>query len=326
MEKPIVRIAILTFLAVAFAVLLSACQRDVIIVGILEPDLGELVVDARTGFLEALDDADFSAGENMRFLRRSAEFREEPLDQLAVEFFDDEEVDYLLALGTPALEAALKATGRKQVFFAMSGDSTIGGAADGEWSHQAIVAGAAAPVPAAELVATLRRLLPEVRVVGLLFNQLDPDSQAGVGLISTEATRAGLRVIVTGVTGRDQIAQATAQAIEDGAGALLLSPSRLLDAEFSDIRYTADERGVAVIGWSERLAKGGALASVGVDYEDHGRRVGLLAVRVLRGEGVGPEPVSTGVVTHLWLNRRTGERLGVPLPADLVDRAAEIFS
>ncbi len=325
MKKPIARRASLAFLAVAFAVLLSACQRDVIIVGILEPDLGESVEDARTGFLEALDDADFRAGENMRFLRRNAKFREEPLDQLAAEFVDDEEVDYLLALGTPALEAALKATDRKQVFFAMSGDPTVGGATHGEWSHRAIVAGAASPVPAVELVATLRRLLPEVGVVGLLFDQLDADSRAGVGLLSTEATRAGLRVIATGVTGRDQIAQATVQVIEDGAGVLVLSPGPLLDAEFSDIRSSADERGIAVIGWSEGPAKDGALASVGIDYEDHGRRAGLLAVRVLRGEGAGPEPVSTGAVTRLWLNQRTAERLGVALPPDLVDRASEIF-
>ena len=325
MTEPIAGKAALAALAVALAVSLSACQRDVIVVGILEPDLGDSVEDARTGFLEALDEAGFRAGANMRFLRRNAEFREQPLDELAAELIDDEEVDYLLALGTPALRAAVEAADRKQVFFAMSGNATIGGVADGDWDHRTIVAGAAAPVPAAELMAIVRGLLPDVSVVGILFDRLDADSRAGVGLLSSEAARAGLRVIATGVTDADQAAQAAAQAIAQGAGVLVLSPSPLLDAAFGAIRSRADEARVPVVGWSEELAKDGALASVGIDFEDHGRRAGLLAARVLRGEGAGPEPVSMGAITQLWLSGRAAERLGVTLPADLVDRAQELF-
>ena len=325
MKKHIAGKAVLAAVAVVLTVLLSACQRDVIVVGILEPNLGESIEDARTGFLQALDDADFRAGENVRFLRRNGEFREQPLDELAAELIDDEGVDYLFALGTPALRVAVEAAHGKQVFFTMSGDATIDGVADGDWGHGTIAAGAASPVPVTELMSVLRRLLPEVSVVGILFDRLDADSRAGVELLSSGAARAGLQVITTGVTDAGEVAQAATQAIAQGAELLVLSPSPLLDAEFGGIRSSSDSARIPVVGWSEGLAKAGALASVGIDFEDNGRLAGLLAARVLRGEDVGTEPVATENVTHLWLSGRAAERLGVPLPADLIDEAREIF-
>ncbi|MCH8283543.1 MAG: hypothetical protein IIC20_03085, partial [Chloroflexi bacterium] len=100
------RVALLLF-AIALALLAAGCRDVDFVVGILEPDEGDAVEEARTGFLEALSDAGFKAGENARFLRRNAEFRDEPLQKLARDLIENEEVDYLFAIGTPALQAAI---------------------------------------------------------------------------------------------------------------------------------------------------------------------------------------------------------------------------
>ncbi|MEE9285283.1 MAG: ABC transporter substrate-binding protein [Dehalococcoidia bacterium] len=317
----------ITAFSVAIAILLlaAACGRDVTIVGVLEPDRGKAVEDARTGFLEALSDADFKAGENMRFVRRNAEFRDEPLEKLARDLVEDEEVDFLFAIGTPALKAAIGAATGQQVFFALSADPTIGGDAQGFWRHPAILTGAGVPSPTADTVDLVRRLLPDATHLGVLYDSQDPDSVAGRDAARAAAEGRGFEVLAVAVSDAGQVEAAVQEAIGRGAHAIVLAPSKLLEDEFGVIRRTVEAAGVPVFAWSEPLTQRGALGSWGIDYEENGRNAGALAVRVLRGQDPSQAPISTDAPPRLWLSQRVAKRLGIALPDDLVARASKVF-
>lgn len=318
------RVALLLF-AIALALLAAGCRDVDFVVGILEPDEGDAVEEARTGFLEALSDAGFKAGENARFLRRNAEFRDEPLQKLARDLIENEEVDYLFAIGTPALQAAIGAAKGKQVFFAASADPTVGGASEPPWLHRTILGGAVAYPLTAETVSVLRRLAPDTERFALLYDARDPDSVAGRDLARDEARRSGFEVVAIALTGAGQVQQAVRDAIDAGAQGIVLSPANLLDDEFDVVRRAAADAGVPVFAWSESLTKRGALASWGIDYQRNGRRAGELAAAVFRGEGVPQRVTPPETAVHLWLNQRTADRLGIALPNDLVAQAREVF-
>ena len=293
---PLRRRSLLALLpALLLSVLLAACGRDVTIVGILEAELSRPMEKTRTGFLEALRDAGYKAGENTRFIRRNAEVREQPLDELAAELFMDEEVALLLALSTQALKASLSVDADTPIIFAMSGNPFAAQAevSPAAWAR---VSGAVAPSPDSQTVALVQRLLPQARRLGILFSPSEPDSLLSSQLAQDAAGEGGLAVIATAVAAPSEVAAATQSLIAEGAQAIYVTPSAILEEEFSSIVEGADDAGVPVFATSGRLTDKGALASYEVDWEDNGRRAAALALRVLQGEPVSTLPIDTGVV------------------------------
>ena len=304
----------------AATLILAACGRDVTIVGVLEPDQSDAVDQARTGFLEALTDAGFRGGENARFLRRNAEFRDEPLDDLAADLVDDEDVDFLFAIGSESLAAAITAIDGERVFFAQSMSPLLGGLLRSPWSHETIAAGASVPPATGDLVTVARQLLPAAQRLAILFDPDDLDSRFAREIAVAASRDSGFSPMELPIAGEAD--DAVREAIASGAEVLLLTPSRLLDRAFSRILDLANEAGVPVLGWSERQAAKGALAAVGVDPEENGRLAGTEAAKVLSGQA---GRVDLDSVAELWVSERAAARLGLAIPAEVASRASEVF-
>ena len=227
--------------------------------------------ETRTGFLETLLDGGYKAGENARFLRRNADIRDKPLQELAQAFYRDDEVALLLALSTEALGAALSAPEDSSVVidtpivFAMSGDPAAvqAAVAPEKWAR---VTGAAALPPEASVIRLVGRLLPEITTLGILFVSSEPDSIFSKTQAVDAATEAGLGVTAMSVEMTVGVAASTRQLLAAGAEALYVTPSNLLAEEFTVVMQIADEAGVPVFTTREKLTRKGALASYEVDY------------------------------------------------------------
>ena len=310
-------------LAVLLAALLAACGRDVTIIGILEVDLSAPMEETRTGFLEALRDVGYKAGEDARFLRRNAEVREQPLEELARELLVDQEAVLLLALSAEALQAAVEADGGAPIIFAMTGNpfAVQAKASPSAWAK---VTGAVAPAPDLETVELVRRLLPQTKRFGILFDPSEADSVLSGGRALGAARESGLVAVVlpAGATS-GEVAIATQSLLADGVQAIYVTPSTFLEEEFSTIVDGANAAGVPVFGTSGKLTEKGAVASYEVDWEDNGRRAGSLARRVLAGEDVAHVPISTEAVYELTVNLKIAGRLGIDVPDDLLTEAEE---
>ena len=309
-------------LAFTLALLLAGCSREVI--GILEPASTEAVDEARIGFLEALRDAGYKSGENVRFLRRSAEAREKPLDELARELIEEEEVELLLALSTAGLQAAIGATRERPIIFAASGLPPPSAPAPGATPSPTNVTGAATQQPIDEVLQLVRRLLPSATRLGILSASEEPDSTTAAQGAWAAAQQAGFIPLSQVAATPEDVLQATRRLLAEGAQVIYVAPAALLEAQFSKIAGAAEAAGVPVLAWSEQLAKAGALASIGIDYRDNGRRAGAVAARVLNGEQISQVPVSTGGTTHLWLNQRVAQSLGIAIPEELLVLAKRV--
>ena len=309
---------------VALTLLVVACSRDVTVIGVLEPDQGPAVKEARTGFLEALDEAGFRASENVRFLRRNAGFRDEPLSDLARDLVENEEVDFLFAIGSDALAAAIEAAPDQRVFFALSGDPVVGGVAEPRWRHDAIAVGAAAFPATADLVNVARRLLPELTSLTVIFDADNLDSVAAKDMAVEGAARIGLSLVVMPVDAGQSAEEAAVRAISEGTQGLLLAPARTLEQAMGEILGTASEAGIPVFAWRKEHVERGALAAQGIDVTDNGKRAGVLAARVLEGQAVSGNRVTLEASYLLWLSGSVADRLGISIPVGLEAEATAI--
>ena len=191
-------------------------------------------------------------------------------------------------------------------------------AASGFLSDGREVTGASLDVPVQQQFATLKRLLPEARRIGVLHSD---ETASIVASARAVAERLGLQLI--------------AEKVDEPSKAPLVMDSLVHKA---DALWTVADGGVftqqttpalllaalrsrkPLIGLSPGQVRSGALAAFVVDYEDVGRQTAEIVSSVLDGRRVAEVPVTVPRRTTLALNLRTAELLGVTVsPAVLAE-------
>jgi putative tryptophan/tyrosine transport system substrate-binding protein len=183
------------------------------------------------------------------------------------------------------------------------------------------VTGVALDIPLAAQFASLRRLLPAARKVGVLYHPGETGSivtaavaaaaQHGLTLVTREVDEPGAAVAALGGLMEE------VDAVWTIADAHVFTPQTTPALILAALR-----RRIPLIGLSTAHVRSGALAALFCDYRDVGLQTGELVQRVLGGERADGMPVVSPHRLDLALNHRTAELLGLTIPEDVVRGAA----
>jgi putative ABC transport system substrate-binding protein len=191
----------------------------VLVVGV--PDPGPFL----RAFREGLRKTGYSEGQNIELDIRSAEGKAKGLPKLAAELVS-RKVDVIVALQTPALEAAKQAT--TQIPIVMDAGDPVG---MGLVASLARLGGNITGMTArtAELAPKnlefLRQLLPSCRRVALFLNATDPFRKPFLKKSQLGASRLGIELEATFVTGPAELNSAFETAASEKLDAVLVQPS-----------------------------------------------------------------------------------------------------
>ncbi len=173
--------------------------------------------------------------------------------------------------------------------------------------------------PARQMKA-VRALLPSAKTVGVLY---DPSlSGQLVAELDAAATGEGLKLLARPIATQKEIAPA-ARELLGKVDALVLVPDRTVisAASFKFLAQTSLEMKVPLVGFSEGMSRAGAVLSVEAPYEEMGRLAASVAKKLLVGSPAGRE-LPDGAI---YLNARSAQLLGIPVPAGLRAQAAKVF-
>lgn len=170
----------------------------------------------------------------------------------------------------------------------------------------------------------MKRLLPESRTVGVLYNPRE--NRTRIEAAERAARARGLKMIAREVESPEALPEAMnslAKRIDVLWGivdTVVLSPETaqavLLFSFRNDIPF---------VGLSAAWAKAGAIYALDWDYEDVGQQCGELAVKILNGARAGGiAPVFPRKLTYA-LNLKTVRHMRVRIPDSLVRGAAQVF-
>jgi putative tryptophan/tyrosine transport system substrate-binding protein len=186
------------------------------------------------------------------------------------------------------------------------------------------VTGASLDVPPEVPFAYLRRLLPGLKRVGVLY------SPSETGGVVAEARRAA----------REQGIELVAQPVEDPAAAVpaLAELSPRVDAVWavadshvfgphttSALILEALHAGKPLFGLSVSQVRAGAIAALATDSEDVGRQTADLAARALHGADPSSLAMTRPTRVRLVLNLRVARNLGIDVSGDLEAEAGEVM-
>jgi putative ABC transport system substrate-binding protein len=232
-----------------------------------------------------------------------------------------EKPDLVFAIGVWALQATLlEQTGIPVVYAMVLNPESIVG------SRPANVTGASMNVPVADSLRLLHQLGPQIRRVGVVFNE------AKTGYLVKEASRLasklGIELLARSVRSPGEAIQAVDSLQQEGIDAFWYLPDEtLLAAPVSKHVFLISHRNrVPILGISERQAKMGAvLALTFASSEDIGRQAGELANAILGGARASEVPSTAARLVSLTVNLKAARKLGVEIPESILVSANELI-
>ena len=167
----------------------------------------------------------------------------------------------------------------------------------------------------------LRRLLPSVSSVGILWSAVDWQ------IAATEQAAGALGIDLQTAQARssEEIPAAIDKLARSGVAALIV----LANALFWNQRAVIVERVAAValpaIYPEPEYAEAGGLVAYGPNVAENFRGAAVYVDRILKGENPGDLPVQEPATFDFVINLKTAKALGLTIPVSILARASEVI-
>ncbi len=231
--------------------------------------------------------------------------------------------DIVLAVGTEAAFLAKDSIEDIPVLFTMVLDPLESGIVDSTERPGENITGVSLDIPIDEQFDILKRVLPGVRKIGILY---DADTKRKIAReANIAAGRKGLTVIARGIGSMTEISSSLDEVLA-GADCLWagVDPMVYNSSTASQIILTTIRKKVPFMAFSANFVKAGALMAMECDYFDVGKQTAEIAAGIFKGRKPSSIPVGSPKTTVLAVNTGTARNIGVSIPASLL-RAAVIF-
>ena len=306
-------------LAVLIAVLLclsaAALAEDTYRVGICQL-VQHVALDAATqGFQDALTQ---KLGDGVSFDVQNASGDSNTCSTI-VNTFVSGGVNLIMANATPALQAAVAATGDIPILGTSVTDYATALDID-NWSGSTgmNVSGTSDLAPLDQQAEMLHELFPDAKTVGLLYCSAEPNSKYQVDVITDCLTALGYVCIEYTFADSNDVAS-VAQNACDGCDVLYIPTDNTAASCTEAIRNVVEPAKKPVIAGEEGICAGCGVATLSISYYDLGYATGEMAYEVLvNGADVSVMDVRFAPNVTKEYNAELCELLGVQIPTDYV--------
>jgi len=289
--------------------------------GLLRPNAPSPSEFMSVGLPNALRQAGWVEGQNLRIETRFADGRMERLPALARELVA-QRCDAIVAVGIGAVRAARDATRSIPIVMFGNFDPLAAGVVASLARPQGNVTGvmiAAEGTLAGKRLELLKQAAPRARRTALLIPD-DPNIGAQLRETQNAATTLGIDLRVVQLRGNDHAA-AFATMVAERCGALLVAATPFFVQDRRQIIDLANQHKLPTMWeWPEQVDDGGLMA-YGTSLSALYGRIAAYVDRIFKGASPGELPVEQPVSFELVVNLKTAQLLGLSLPRALLLRA-----
>jgi putative ABC transport system substrate-binding protein len=276
---------------------------------------------------QALKEAGYVEGQNVRFEYRWADGHYERLPALAAELVSLRVAVILPIGGAPPTLAAKEATARVPIVFNTGDDPVkLGLVASFNRPGGNLTGVALLSVDLeAKQLQLLHDLAPNAALIALLVNPSNPLSDTQVRDAHQAADALGQRVLILKASTERELNAAFATLVQERAGALLVGADTFFTSQPTlFVVLTARHAIPAIYTWRSHVDAGG-LMSYGPSLLDAYRQAGVYAGKILKGEKPADLPIVQPTRFELIINLKTARALGIDIPPTLLAIANEVI-
>ena len=301
----------------------SAGSDDVVEIGISQFVEHPALDSAREGFIDALKDAGYEDGKNIKIDIQNAQ-ADMPTTQTIAQNFVSKDKDLILAIATPSAQAAYNATKDIPVLITAVTDPVQAGLAKSLESSGNNVTGTSDATPMEQQFELIKKLTPNAKKIGMPYTTSEANSEVQVAQAKSLASKFGFEIVTAGVTNVNEIPQVLQKLINDKVDAIYVPTDNVLVSASAVVSAKCLENKIPFYGSEKGQVEAGALATEGLDYYQLGYQTGEIAVQILKGKKPSELPITTLKETELVVNMVTAAKLGISIPDSITKNATLI--
>jgi putative tryptophan/tyrosine transport system substrate-binding protein len=292
--------------------------------------IGVLAQDLQPGLLEAFRDELHKRGRiegsDISIELRNAAGHNERLPALTEELLTLK-VDVIVAVNTPAAQAAKKATKTVPVVMMRVADPVRSGLVDslarpgGNLTGLSFMPEALGP----KGVELLHEMLPKITRVAALYQGNNPGAVIIIDDVQRKGEQLGLKFVRVPVKSEQDLAGAFETAAKEKAEALFVMDDGAMTERRQRILELAARQGLPVVSIYRDFAASGGLIAYGPNLDAVYRRAAVYVDKLIKGATASSLPVEQPVNFYLAVNLKAAKALGLTIPPSILVRADELI-
>lgn len=316
--------AVLTLgaLSLAMGVSLAAAAdvKSVAVAAIVEhPALDS----ARDGILEALNQAGYKQGDNLKWQYQSAQGNTGTAAQIARKFIGDK-ADVLVGIATPTAQALAAGTKQIPIVFTAVTDPVQAQLTPSWEASGTNVTGVSDVLELDKQIDLIKEIIPDAKKVGIVYNPGEANSVAVVEALKKQLPEHGMELVEAAAPRTVDVRNA-ALSLAGKVDVIYTNTDNNVVSAYEAMAKVGNDTKTPLIASDTDSVKRGAIAALGVDYHDLGVQTGRIVARILDGEKPGDIAPQTSDNLQLFINVTAAEKQGVLLSEELLLRAAQII-
>ncbi len=273
------------------------------------------------GFKKGMEDAGYT-GDKVSYDEQNPQ-GDQSTNTAIMGQFANAKLDLVLAVATPTAQAAAQAITDTPVLFSAVTDPVEAKLVASNEAPGANVTGTSDKNPVKEQLELLKKLVPDAKKVGIVYSSGEINSAVQVKMAKEAASDLGLEIKESAISASSEVQQAAESLDVD---AYYVPTDNKVVSALEGLLQAAQTKKVPVISADGASVKRGATATYGIDYEKLGVQTAEMAVKILKdGEKPAEMPVETLTDVDLYVNPAAAKKVGVEIPQEMIDEAAEVY-
>jgi putative tryptophan/tyrosine transport system substrate-binding protein len=298
------------------------------VIGFLNSASPESFAPQLAGFRQGLNEVGYTEGQNVAIEFRWAKSQYDRLPELAADLVRRQVAVIAATGGGVSAVAAKSATATIPIVFTSGGDPVRMGLVASLNRPGGNVTGVNlfTSTLAAKRLELLHELVPAAKVIAMLVNPANPNSEPDTRAVQAAAPAIGVQIVVLDASNGTEIGKAFDALSQYKIDAILVGADPLFDNSGRDqmIVLTARHAVPAIYDWRDVTVAGG-LVSYGSNLAEGYRLAGIYAGRILKGAKPADLPVQQPSKFEFVINLKTAKALGMIIPNQMQLRADEVI-
>jgi putative tryptophan/tyrosine transport system substrate-binding protein len=285
------------------------------------------LLEVKDGLMKGLADHGYVEGKNLKVDFKSAQGNFGTAQQIVRQFIG-EAPDVIVTITTPTSQAAVAATKEIPIIFTTVTDP-VGSKLVPQIQHPGgNASGISDLVPTELQLNTVKEIVPNLKTLGLVYDPGLDNARSTVESVKALAPKMGFKTVESPAMGINNVPSA-GQALVGKVDAIFVPNDTTVYGAFESLVKVAQDAQIPIFTAERRSVQRGAVATVGFDFGDMGKRTADMVERVLKGTKPGDMHVQfmkdLPNSLALYVNKASAEKMGVTLSPAILKRAAQVF-
>lgn len=279
--------------------------------------------DVRRGVLDELKAQGYEEGKNLTVDFQSAQGSTANAAQIAKKFAGDNP-DVIVAIATPSAQAVVATTKTIPVVYSAVTDPVAAKLVPSWEASGTNVTGMSDELPLEPQIELMKKFVPNLKNVGYVYSPGEVNSTVVLEQLKTKFAEQGIQLVESPAQRSSDVLTA-ARALNGKVDLIYSSLDNNVVSNYESIFKAGTEMKVPLIASDSGSVTRGAVAVLGVNYYDMGKKTGGIVVDILKGKKAGDIPSARMETLDLLVSKKNAAATGTVLSEEMLQQAKQVL-